>query len=400
MPAKTPILRASNMIPRKVDGDAFSPLATQKRLSWVQKILGLKLSAIPDEGFDLSKAKRNIENYLGTARIPIGLSGPICVNGQYAKGLFYVPMATTEGTVIDNYTRGMLAITAAGGAKTLIEKDELHISPSFELKQMEDAPQFFAWISEHFQEIKAAAESTTKHGKLLRIRPFFLTSDRVALQMSFFTEDAAGLTIVVLAAYTACEYIAQKCTLAKKFYLRSNLSSDKKASFFNYIEGYGKSVMATVDYPGEVLAHHLNATAEGMYDFWYQSIFGGLQSGMLGLNAHFANGLAAIYVATGQDLAHIVNAAAGVSIVQRLEEGGLRITVRLPSLVVGTLGGGTSLPTQRESLELMGCYGAGNVGKFAEIIAATLLAGETSICASLSSGSNFISAHLNKSRSE
>ncbi len=385
-------LSTEEMIPRKVAGDSFSEAAIRRRLDWIGKTLGIKLSTIPDSQFDVTSAKRNVENYIGTVRIPIGLSGPILVNGQHAKGLFYVPMATTEGTLIDGYTRGMIAVTEAGGAKTLVEKDEIHISPPFQLRNMEEIKPFIAWVEKHFLDIKKAAESTTHHGKLLRIRPFILTSDRVALQMFFFTEDAMGLTIMVLATAAACDYISKTCSFVKKYYLRSNVSSDKKASLLNYIEGYGKSVLASVDFQEKIVRRYFHSTPEQIYDFWYGATLGGMQGGIVGSNAHIANGLAAIYTATGQDLAHIVNASVAMNSVEVIP-GGLRITVRLPSLILGTIGGGTSLSTQRESLEIMNCYGSGKALKFSEIVAATLLAGESSILASLSSGTNFVSAH-------
>ena len=206
-----------------------------------------------------------------------------------------------------------------------------------------------------------------------------------------------GLNTISFATAACCECIVASFPEVLRHYLRSNLSADKKPGYSNFIRGYGREVCAEVTIRRSVAARLLGATPEEMSDFWHASVLSGFQAGTVGHNAHYANALAAIFIACGQDVAQIVNAAQGISTCEVDGNGDAYFSVRLPCLIVATVGGGTQLPTQRECLELMGCYGSGRADKFAEIIAATLLAGEISICAGLASNT-FIQAHARKRR--
>ncbi|MFH1714945.1 MAG: PilZ domain-containing protein [Elusimicrobiota bacterium] len=361
--------------------------------NWLSEKTGADFKHIQHYSLEPDKIKANIENFIGVTQMPLGIAGPIKINGEHASGIYYVPMATTEGTLIATYQRGMYVIMKSGGANVTVLKNGLDISPIFKFENVFEAKSFIAWIKDNFEPIKNEAEKTTKHGKLLDIKAFSLGKD-VILNFRYDTGDAMGLNMVNIATDVACNYIANQVKI-KGFYLRSNLSSDKKASFFNFINSYGKEVVAEVVIAKDNVRKYLNTTCDKLYDFHRLGFIGSSQAGMIGANAHFANGLGAIYMACGQDVAQIVNASGGFFICEKTEEGDLRCMVKLPSLVVGTIGGGTKIGTHKECLEIMGCYGDNKVQKFAEIIAATILGGEIAIHAALSKGS-FIAAHLQK----
>lgn len=371
-------------IPRYKEND-YSADAVSRRRQWLSEKTNTKLHHLGHFSLPAEEMRGNIENLIGTAQIPIGVAGPLRINGEYAKGDFYVPMATTEGVLVATYQRGMLVITKAGGANVIIYKDENHISPVFLLKDLKQGKEFINWIKTNFPKVKEAAESTTKYGKLMSIAPYPV-GRRVILNFSYFTGDAMGSNMINVATEAACEFIIRESS-AQKYLLRSNLSSEKKASFFNLIVGFGKGVSADILIPKEIVKKYLNSSAEEMCKAWYLCVLGGFQAGIIGgINAHYANGLAAIFTACGQDIAHIVNASIGTTILETTETGDLYIAVKLPSIIVGTIGGGTALGTQRECLEMLGCYGQNKSKKFAEIVTATLLAGELAISSAIASG--------------
>jgi len=386
------IIKKSDMIPRNKQ-DNYSHEFIGKRREWLAEKTGANLLHVGQYSIDPEGLKSRVENMVGSVQIPLGVAGPLKVNGEYANGLFYVPLATTEGTLVETYQRGMMAITMSGGAITRVVKDALSFSPVFFMESLASMPTFINWIKGHFNEIKAVAESTTVHGKLNEIVPYIL-GRRVMLDFRYFTGDAMGLNMVSIATDKACNYIMER-TDAVEYYLASNLSSDKKVSFFNFINGYGKEVAVEVTFPRDIMLKYLGMTPEDIYDFWHIAFLGGCQAGMVGINGHFANALAAVFMACGQDVAQTVNASSGVNICEITGQGDLRMTLKLPNIVIGTVGGGTSTETAKECLEMLGCYGEGKARKLAEIIGATLLAGEIAIMAAFSSG-NFVRAHINR----
>lgn len=378
------MLKKSDLIPRQRKETDYKTEVVAERREWLTEKTGAKLSHVASFSIDTEAVKRNVENLIGFSQVPLAIAGPIKVNGRYANGLFYVPFATTQGTLVDGYYRGMIVVTESGGAKTAVTKDQIDISPIFLYKSLEEVLNANSWIENNFQKIKKAAEKTTKYGKLLGIKPFIL-GRRIILNFSYFTADAMGLNMINIATEEACRYIAKE-TKPERFFLRCNLSSDKKPSFWNFINGYGKEVTAEATIPRKLVERYFRCTPEDMFSFWHGSVFGSLQAGMIGLNAHFANAITAIFIACGQDPAQVVNAAAGISITEVTKDGDFYVGVRIPNLVIGTIGGGTALPTQKECLEIMGCYGENKAKKFAEIIAATVLAGEISLAGVLASG--------------
>jgi hydroxymethylglutaryl-CoA reductase (NADPH) len=364
------------------------------KIDWLKKMMNsnIDIKHIKTHSIDFENIKANIENPIGVTQVPLGIAGPLKVNGEYAQGIYYVPFATTEGTLVATYQRGMLAITKSGGADTVVTKNFLHISPVFTFNNLEEAKNFIFWIKNNFEQIKHEAEKTTRYGTFLEAIPYLLGKE-VILNCRFDTGDAMGLNMVNIAVNNACIYI-QSQVKTNGFYLRCNFSSDKKSSFYNFVSSYGKEVTAGVNLSHATLENYLGTTAEKFYDIYSLGMLGAVNSGMVGSNAHFANGLGAIYTACGQDIAQIVNASCGIFICRKTDEG-LYVSVKLPNLVLATIGGGTKIGTNRECLELMDCYGEGKVEKFTEIVAASVLAGDITIHAALSTGA-FIKAHEQK----
>lgn len=390
--AEKDTIKRSDLIPRSKTA-GYSREFIAERREWVSKKTGASLDHVSQYSVATDELKSRVENMIGVAQVPLGIAGPLLVKGEYAQGLFYVPFATNEGTLVETYQRGMFAITMAGGADVRVVKESLSFSPLFLFKSLTDTPQFVQWVAEHFHDIKEVAESTTRHGKLLEIVPYSI-GRRVILDFRYHTGDAMGLNMVSIATATACNYILERVD-AEYFYLASNLSSDKKASYFNLITGYGKEVSVEVEFSREIMLKYFGIAPEEIYNYWCNAFLGAHLGGMMSFNCHFANALAALYIACGQDVAQIVNASVGITHSELTESGGFRVSLKLPSIIIGTVGGGTMSGTAKECLELLGCSGPNKSLRFAEIIGATLLAGEVAIGAAIASNT-FIKAHVKK----
>ncbi|MDP8230080.1 MAG: hydroxymethylglutaryl-CoA reductase [Candidatus Gorgyraea atricola] len=363
----------------------------KERREWLSAKTNTKFSHISHYSIKSTDVKGNIENFIGVSQVPLGIVGPLKINGEYAKGTFYVPFATTEGALLSTYQRGAIAITKAGGVKIGIHKDENHIDPIFLLKNLEDAEGFIKWTRDNFNLLSEKVKEATGHGKLMSITPYIM-GRRVALKFSYYTEDAMGANMIGIATDKICKFISGHVKI-EKYLLRSNLSSEKKASGVNLLIGYGKEVSAEAILQEKIVRRHLNSSPKEISRAWHSWALGSFHAGIVGPNAHFANGLAAVSIACGQDAAHIVNACIGITMLEMLDSGDLYTALKLPNILVGTVGGGTALGTQRECLEMIGCYGNGKSKKFAEIIAATLLAGEIGICAGITSD-EFLEPHI------
>jgi hydroxymethylglutaryl-CoA reductase (NADPH) len=360
------------------------------RRAWLAHNTGHGFEAAAQTAFAPEETRGSIENLVGATHVPLGIGGPIRVKGQHADGLFFVPFATTEGTLVTTYQYGMRAITEAGGAHAYVLADALDITPCFVLATTRDALALASWLEDHLPELQAVAAETTTHGRLVEIRPHVF-GRRVFAQFVFGTGDAMGLNMVNLAVDRVCRRVVEAVP-CERWYLRCNYSSDKKPAAINLFRPYGKEVAIDLTLPANVVETHLGVSPADLVDFAATGRLGTMQAGALGANAHIANGLAAIYIACGQDVAQIVNASIGFLDFELVGAGDLYVAARLPNLVVGTVGGGTRLPTQRECLALLGCDGEGTARKFAEIVGATLVAGELAICAALATG-RFIEAH-------
>lgn len=378
----------SNKVPRFARND-FTDEALIARQKWIEDKIGVKTKHISSSSIKAETMKGNIEYPIGVCQVPLGLVGPLAVDGEYARGEFYVPMATTEGALLLDYQLGAALITSCGGAKAKVLKDQIHISPLFYVDDVDDADNFIDWIRENFTRIKTKAQSTTNHGELLLIEPIQMPR-RVVLKFVYVTGDAHGLNMINKATKKACDFIAKE--LNKEFILRSHYSSIKGASSYVIQSGQAKSVISEVFISADKLSKYFRVSPDQVVKYFQSAILAGIYSGRTGANCHFANGIAAIFLACGQDIADVSLSHVGVSNFETTDDGRLYCSVHIPNLFIGTVGGGTGLGTQREALEIMGCYGSGKINKFAEIIAATILAGEITVIASLVNG-NYVNAH-------
>jgi hydroxymethylglutaryl-CoA reductase (NADPH) len=340
---------------------------------------------------------RNIENFIGTVKLPVGVAGPLRVNGIAAQGDYYVPLATTEAALVASYHRGASVVTLAGGCTTVILNEGVGRAPAFAFRSLLEAGTFVQWCLDHTEELRAAADATSHHGRLRDLR-FTVEGNHVYLLLDFTTGDASGQNMVTIATDAVCGHIGGHCPITPAYsFVEGNMSGDKKASAQSFQSVRGRKVSAETRLPRRIVERHLRTTPVKMVDYWRMSALGGVMSGTIGVQGHYANGLAALFIACGQDAACVSEAAVGVTRFEIDEEGGLYAAVTLPNLIVGTVGGGTGLPSQRACLEILGLAGPGNARAFSEVCAALALAGELSIIAALSAG-QFAQAHQRRAR--
>ncbi len=370
----------------KVLGD--SNRATEVRRMFLERFTGVKLDNVGKTVIDFNTVVgRNIENTIGAAQIPIGIAGPLRVIGDYANGLYYIPLATTEGALVASVNRGAKIITEAGGARSKVINDGMTRAPVLTVPSVIDAVELVNWVNEHFNEIKSVAESTSRHAKLMSIQPF-IVGNNVWLRFKFTTGDAMGMNMVTIATDRAIKYILSNFPKARLVALSGNMCVDKKANAVNFLLGRGKTVVSEAIIPKRIL-ENWGVTAEDVAEVNNRkNLLGSALAHSFGFNAHFANIIAAIFIATGQDVAQTVESSMGITWMEPLDNGDLYVSITLPSLEVGTVGGGTGLPTQRELLQMLGVYGSGNPPgtnalKFAEIVAAAVLAGEINLVLAL-----------------
>jgi hydroxymethylglutaryl-CoA reductase (NADPH) len=341
--------------------------------------------------------QHNIENFIGTVKVPVGLAGPLRINGLFAQGDFYVPLATTEAALVASCSRGAVAISEAGGCAAMLLNEGVSRAPGFAFLNLEEVGRFVVWALAQKEAFQAAAEATTRHGRLNDLR-FMVEGNHVYLSLEFSTGDAAGQNMVTIATQAVCEYIREHAPVQPRYsFVEANLSGDKKASALSFLGVRGKKVVAEVDLSQEIVRKVLHSTPEMMVNYWRMSALGGVMSGTIGVQGHYANGMAALFIACGQDAACVAESAVGVTRFEISEGGGLYASVTLPNVIVGTVGGGTNLPTQRACLEILGLAGPDHAAAFAEVCAGLALAGELSIIGALSSD-EFARAHKRLAR--
>ena len=377
-------------IPRYKEND-YTHESAAKRREFVQQHTGASLTHVGQFSIDPSTLPGNIENFTGVAQVPIGIAGPLLINGEHAQGEFYVPLATTEGSLISSYNRGMRLLTECGGVKTTVLDDAMQRAPVFTFSDALRAREFGLWVVEQFAAIQQAAEATTRVGKLRNIDQFAVGPLRY-LRFNYTTGDAAGQNMSGKATFAACEWIKNNHPLHPKYLLTGNIDTDKKHSQMNVLLGRGKRVVAEAVIRGELLREVMHITAADLASISEINSAGAFLAGSSNNGAHSANAIAALFIATGQDAANVAESHAAVTYARALENGDFYWSITLPSLIVATIGGGTGLATQKECLEMLGCYGKGKVYKFAEICAAVVLAGETSLASAILHG-DWVTAH-------
>ena len=373
--------------------DAETAVAARRRI--VEERTGVDLGATGDDGFPAGAAASNIENMVGTARVPVGVAGPLPVAGGRETRSVHLPLATTEGALVASVNRGSAALRAADGARARVTKSGMTRAPVFRVSDVAAAEALVEWVEENVDRLRDAAEGTTSHGELLGVDPY-VVGDAVYLRFRYDTKDAMGMNMVTVATEAAAAVVESE-TAADLVALSGNLCTDKKPAAINAVEGRGRSVTADAVLPRAVVEDRLGTTPEAMAEVnRRKNLVGSAKAGSLGFNAQAANVVAAVFLATGQDAAQVVEGANAITTAE-LRESGLYVSTSLASLELGTVGGGTGLPTQREALELLGVAGGGdppgaNADALAEVVAAGVLAGELSLLAALASD-HLASAH-------
>jgi hydroxymethylglutaryl-CoA reductase (NADPH) len=367
----------SKKIPRSNDDD-YSQDIIRERQDFIEANTPAKLDHTRQFSFDPAVMSGNIENMFGVAQVPIGLTGPLLINGEHAKGEFYVPMATVEGTMLASYNRGMRVIRESGGVITTVSGEAMQRAPVFVFPSAREARDFGLWLDENFTRIKAVAESTTSVGKLNEIEHYH-AHNMVFSRFDYSTGDAAGQNMTSKATFVACEWINKEFKSLSHYLLSGNFDTEKKTSSVNMLKGRGRRVTAEITIPRDVMVNNLRISPQQMHYGQGISTLSAFLSSSSNNAAHPANGLAALYLATGQDIANIGESNQCTTYNKVTREGDYYFSITLPALILATYGGGTALPTQRECLQIMDCFGPGKALKLAEIAAALVLAGELSL---------------------
>jgi len=363
----------------------------QRRREFVTGRTGTALSHVGSFTVDPAQVAGNIENFLGVAQVPIGLAGPLRINGEHATGDFYVPLATTEGTLVASYNRGMRLLSECGGVSVTVVKRSMQRAPVFEFASAREARDFSQWLVERFDAIRATAEATTRVGKLTDIEQYAV-GNLLYTRFNYTTGDAAGQNMTGKATLAACEWIKAQHPLHPVYILSGSIDTDKKHSAVNTLRTRGRRVIAEVTIRNETLQRLMRVDARTLFRSRQVSQAGSFMAGSAYNGPHAANGIAAMFIATGQDAANVAESHAGITYAQLLDNGDYYWSVTLPSLIVASYGGGTGLGTQRECLEMLGCYGPGKADRLAEIVAAVVLAGDVSLGSAVLAG-DWVSSH-------
>lgn len=367
----------------------------------LEKELKVKLPHVGSYSLDAQLAStKNCENMIGAVQIPLGIAGPLKIKSSLQNRDVFIPMSTTEGALVASVNRGSKAITQGGGANVVSKKVGITRAPVFVVENIKEGEELIKWVKDNFSEIKKITEDSSSHLKLLEIRPW-MVGRNLFLRFKFDSQDAMGMNMATVACTLAADLIEKK-TKAKLVSISGNVCADKKSNMLNVIEGRGTQVWADCILSLEIVGKVLKTTLGKFIDVVTRKVYlGSILSGSIGANSHAANVLAAIFTATGQDIAHIAEVSSVVTTAEMVKEG-LYISVFIPDLVIGTIGGGTGLGTQKEALNILGVFGGDN-GKnsqrLAEIIGAAVLAGEVSLIASLSINS-LACAHKKLGRGE
>ncbi|MCE1177651.1 MAG: hydroxymethylglutaryl-CoA reductase [Micrococcales bacterium] len=381
---------AQRRVPRDRADDYTAEMASRRR-EFATRHTGASLDHVGSFSGDPAQMRGNVENFMGVAQVPMGLAGPLLIDGEHAQGEFYVPLATSEGTLVASYNRGMRALSESGGVRATVVDDRMQRAPVFVLESALAARDFGEWVQEHHEQIAEAAQRTTRIGRLIEIEQYAVGPLRY-LRFDYATGDAAGQNMVGRATWAACEWIRDNHPDHPRYVLSGAIDTDKKHSQINTIHTRGKRVVAEAVLKADVLEEIMHVSPSDLFRHRQISQVGSFLAGASNNGAHAANGLTALFIATGQDVANVAESHSGIVYSQLLDSGDYYWSITLPALIVATVGGGTGLPTQRECLEMLGCAGPGKAAKLAEICAAVVLAGEVSLSSAVLAG-DWVTSH-------
>ncbi|MBT6177737.1 MAG: hydroxymethylglutaryl-CoA reductase, partial [Deltaproteobacteria bacterium] len=373
----------------------YTEKARKERIEFIRGYTSQPLETLDDTRFDAEKLTGNIENFVGSLDIPVGLAGPLWFNGMNVRGPIYAPMATSEGALVASATRGATAISRSGGVTTRVLRQVMMRVPMFVLNTSAAASKFRHWIEDHFEEIAAQTRLVSRHAKLRRVTPDQV-SNRVNVTFSYETGDAAGQNMTTSCTWKACQWILDQLRhfpeiQVQNFMVDGGMSGDKKVNFQSFLTGRGTRVTAEALIQKDTLERILKVSSRQIEDGHMDAMSSGVNIGMIGNNVNIANVIGAMFTACGQDIACVHESSLG-TLRFRDAGGDLHVTMDLPALIVGTVGGGTSLPAQADYLEMIGCKGVHKAGRLAEIIAGFCLSLDLSTASAMASG-QFAAAH-------
>lgn len=366
----------------------------------LEKELEVKLDTIGSYSLDANLAStKNCENMVGVAQVPLGIAGPLKLKSEeFPTRTYYIPLATTEGALVASVNRGCKAIFESNGASVYSYKVGTTRGPVFYTGNLENERKLYKWVKENENKIKKTAEKTSKHLKFRKLK-FAGLGNYAFIRFSFDTGSAMGMNMATIATLAITELI-EKETGIKALSLAGNYDVDKKASWLNFINHRGIKAWAEVVLSKKILSEVLKTDSEKLFDVWLaKCMVGSAMSGSLGFNAHFANVIAAFYIATGQDPAHVVEGSLGITTMKVMPDKSLYASIYLPSLMLGIIGGGTGLSTQKEAINLLKLDKKRSVLELAEVVAGSVLAGEISLLSSLAENS-LVKAHKELARGE
>ena len=390
--------KPGNLPPRVRNSSRVDPQWIDRRWELLSAAQEARQALLDEQALaDAPRFQHNIENFIGTVKVPVGIAGPLRVNGVHAQGDYYVPLATTEAALVASYSRGAQLISEAGGCTAVLFDQGVTRAPGFAFANVRDCGQFVVWALSEIDAFRTAAEQTTRHGRLIDLR-FAIEGNHVYLIFDYETGDASGQNMVTIATQAVCEYIAEHSPVQPRhMFLEANMSGDKKASALSFTNVRGKKVTAEVIVPAELVRQFLHTTPEKLAQYGIMAGLGGVMMGSMGVQGHYANAFTALYIACGQDAACVAESAVGVTRWEVTDDGALYASVTLPNIMVGTVGGGTGLPSQRACLDILGLAGPNKADALAEVAAAVCLAGELSIAGALCAG-HFAQAHRRLAR--
>lgn len=377
-------------IPRSKENDYTNEMAAERR-EFIKKMTGVEIKHLASYSFDPQILKGNLEHFIGAAQIPVGLAGPLLVNGEYANGEFYVPLATTEGTLVASYNRGMRLCRQCGGVTTTIVDEAMQRAPVFTFTNAREAQKFGQWLRDNYEEIKSKAEGTDPFCRLKNIEQYAV-ANMLYTRFNYLTGDAAGQNMVGKATFTVCEWMKSVYPDIKQYMLSGNIDTDKKHSYMNSLHTRGKRVIAEVVIPAEAITKMSTMNPHELLRMRNIANTGAILAGSSNNGQHAANGITAMFIACGMDVANVAESHAALLYADLLPDGSYYYSLTISSLIAGTFGGGTGLATQNECLKILGCTGRDKAKKLAEIIAATALCGELSLMAAII-GKHWVSAH-------
>ena len=371
-----------------------TPYSTKLRLEYLKEN-EYDASQVSMSGLSHTDIQNKIESYIGSVEIPVGLVGPLLYIQEDNEELVYAGAATLEGALVASMNRGAKAASLSGGIKTNFVHQRMLRCPMFIFHSKEDTLSFTTWLSSHFEEIKKETERHSNHAELLSIAPE-ITENTVHTRFYYTTGDASGQNMSTTCTWHAMLFIVEQFSKEtniqlKNYVIEGNGSSDKKVSTHAVENGRGIHVTAQCYLKETVIEKVLRTTSSKLMECFIPSVTLTERDGMFGYNINVANAIAAIFAATGQDLGSLHESSVGILNLEKQPDG-IIFSLTLPTLVVGTVGGGTSLPKQNEMLRLMRCEGNGKVQRFAQMITAFALSLEISTFAAIVSG-EFAKAH-------